>query len=633
MMKCWLSVILVLLLLSGCAVLPGENQPVTDSPPGTSETAPVPTPAGCYEPDSELERITNGAVRVYKPDQQDIYHMTPMGSDLLLFSGMYTTRLTKLSGDDLYVAREVYLHCYVSPYNSTVRVRDNGVTYYDDVKQDLVYLDADLREVSRVSLPKNILGFPALSEDCRFLFYCTSQELRCMDLEMGLDRLVKEMSNTYQEITGVHLSGTVLECSISDESSNWYTVFLSAKTGELLWKAQDPISLFSNSSRYYATHYDGQYRELLTGEVGSDPSMLHYDDLNSNAEPLMERNALLLVSSSEAQNATRLDYYDLISGTRRYSLEVPANLNFWCYCSNADSDIVWCLRYDLRTNRDIICRWDLSKSQIQDDGVYLGDRRTSENPDLDGISRCRQRADRMSEKYGVEILIWDDALRYEPWDYEIMPEHRVPLIQEELDLLEIALSRYPDGFMKLAASETTNGVIHISLVRSIHGKADANVIDSAVGLQYWDEQGTPYIALALGYSAEQDIHHELFHFIENRVLIKSTQYDNWESLNPAGFSYDYSYTANANRVDYSYTDGKDRAFIDVYSMSYPKEDRARIMENAITEGNADCFRSPIMQAKLKRICLGIREAFGLKKSSESYPWEQYLDTPLAYTKK
>ena len=70
----------------------------------------------------------------------------------------------------------------------------------------------------------------------------------------------------------------------------------------------------------------------------------------------------------------------------------------------------------------------------------------------------------------------------------------------------------------------------------------------------------------------------------------------------------------------------------MYSMSFPKEDRARIMEFAMTEGNAACFQSKTMQAKLKLLCQGIREAFGLRKSPETFLWEQYLNESLAYTK-
>ena len=37
--------------------------------------------------------------------------------------------------------------------------------------------------------------------------------------------------------------------------------------------------------------------------------------------------------------------------------------------------------------------------------------------------------------------------------------------------------------------------------------------------------------------------------------------------------------------------------------------------------------------KLKMLCQGIREAFGLKKSPENFLWEQYLNQPMAYTGK
>jgi hypothetical protein len=35
-----------------------------------------------------------------------------------------------------------------------------------------------------------------------------------------------------------------------------------------------------------------------------------------------------------------------------------------------------------------------------------------------------------------------------------------------------------------------------------------------------------------------------------------------------------------------------------------------------------------MQRKLNALCVGIREAYRLKKHPEALPWEQYLVTPL-----
>ena len=112
--------------------------------------------------------------------------------------------------------------------------------------------------------------------------------------------------------------------------------------------------------------------------------------------------------------------------------------------------------------------------------------------------------------------------------------------------------------------------------------------------------------------------------METRLLTDSTALDRWDALNPAGFSYDLDYTANQSRKGDEYLQPATRAFIATYSMSFPKEDRARIMECAMCDGNEDLFRSSTMQAKLRCLSVAIREAYGLKKSTETFRWEQYL---------
>ena len=68
-------------------------------------------------------------------------------------------------------------------------------------------------------------------------------------------------------------------------------------------------------------------------------------------------------------------------------------------------------------------------------------------------------------------------------------------------------------------------------------------------------------------------------------------------------------------------------------MTYAKEDRARIFEYAMLEGSEELFASETMQKKLHQLCYCIRDAYGLRKSELTYPWEQYLEKPLAYTKR
>ena len=155
-------------------------------------------------------------------------------------------------------------------------------------------------------------------------------------------------------------------------------------------------------------------------------------------------------------------------------------------------------------------------------------------------------------------------------------------------------------------------------------------MEAASGIQYWLED-RPCIALTTS-ATEGSLNHELCHVMDTRVFAHSNAYDQWEELNPSGFKYDYDYAANATRNAGEYLREAERCFIDTYSMSFPKEDRARVLEYAMTPGNVDYFQSRVMQAKLKQICLGLREAFGLKKSPETFLWEQYLKESLAYGK-
>ena len=138
------------------------------------------------------------------------------------------------------------------------------------------------------------------------------------------------------------------------------------------------------------------------------------------------------------------------------------------------------------------------------------------------------------------------------------------------------------------------------------------------------------IALAADCNTEYALYHEMCHLIDTMVLNESSAYDRWEELNPKDFQYDYDYITNQSRDGSPYLQDINRSFIDTYSMSFPKEDRARIMEYAMTSGNESYFRSTVMQGKLKLLCEGIREAFGLKKSPETFLWEQYLSISLAY---
>ena len=618
----------VLLMLCGCEIQHGSlhvpTEPPATLPPQATEST------GTDAAGRLLESTTDGALQVYPLSRTGCTDIAHMGTDLLIFSGTDTTILTKYSGDKPYLYATTELDCSISPDDPAVQISEKGITYYDARENELVFLDAQLTEVKRVPLPETICGNPALSADRLSLYYCTADALRCIDLETGLDRLVKELYFMRQIPAALHCDDTIITCSAEDRDGNQSILYISTETGQLLWESFLDIQLWTDGSFYFALHRSGIYQELLIGDSEQGPTLLTPHTYNPTVHPLLNIHGVVTVSEVTGSDALQLDHYVLPGGKRTASLTLNGSESVLSICA-ADEQALWFLRYDSQYQSDVLCRWDLTQSATENEASRLSARYTTESPDYAGLVSCRETAQELSERYGVQILLWTDATAFQPWDYTLVPEYHVPVIRQELKSLEDFLSMYPEGFLEKAAARTTSGRIQICLVRSILGNNTAEgALSEAVGLQYWDDNTNAYLCLAVGQSQlPQTACHEMFHIIESRVMTLCKAYDDWNALNPKGFQYDNDYVANLYREDSQWTDGESRAFIDTYSMSYPKEDRARIMEYAMHPGNQRFFESETMQNKLRQLCLGIREAFDLKNSTTSYLWEQYLKEPLA----
>ena len=614
----------VLLMLCGCAVQP---EPVATLP---VETIPATEPAGIYDAGSSIEKETNGAVKAYPLNLSNATGILPMGDDLILFSNEEATVLTKLTGETLRICATAVLDCGISPSDASLQITESGVTYYDNTRNDLVFLDAQLKEVRRMDVPASICGTPAVSTDCGKLYYCTADALRCLDLETQLDRLVKEMYFRMQMPTALHCSDSVIVCDTTDGSGNRSQLYISTATGELLYEDHDHVTLHTCGPSYFAQYTDGIYTELLTGDSEQGPTLLTPHTYGSVASPLLEIGGTVLATADTAEENTQLDFYDLRSGKRTSSILLKESDSVRSVHARSGSQTVWFLRYDLLYGCDVLYCWDLSKTAVSDERSCFSARYTAENPDYDGLFSCREIADALSEKYGVQVLLWRDATTYQPWDYTLVPEYQVPLIREKLKELELFLSMYPDGFLQKCAEKTSSGRIQICLVRRILGNAEIEgALEEAVGLQYWDSNRNTYLCLSVQQEPFfQNACHEMSHIIDSRVLTLCKAYDDWSKLNPTGFQYDYGYVTDPARDNLRLTSGDTRAFIDTYSMTYPKEDRARIMEFAMMDGKEDIFQSETMQKKLRQICIGIRQAFDLKHSQEVFRWEQYLKETL-----
>lgn len=619
-----LLILLLMLALTGCGADTEETRiPTTEAPAVVTE------PAGSYAPGSTLEMFTGGAVREYPQQIPDIYALAAAGEDVLVFSGWNGCTVTRLTGENLFRVAEITLDEILIPGEPGLLITGDRMVYFDSASRELVWLDESFREFSRLKMPEDMTGKPLITRDRLNVFYCTAEGLRVLDVESGISRLVKQMAYPEQILVGMLLEDSVVKLHILDEGSRERELFLDAETGQLLEEVEGVASIYSCGGLYYGYRMETEDMAVIVGKAGEATRELTPLDPQSVLTMLHQTGGA--VTYSDREDRWQLEYYDLATGHRQAQVYLPEPVTPWQYAQAESGKFLYFLSNG-DAESQIIGRWNLEMSTTGDEKIYTDTWYTRENPNIKGLDQCAARAAALSDQYGLEIHVYEDACAVQPTDYRLDVCWQVPVMEQQLDRLEVMLAALPENFLPLTM-EKLGGKFHLSLVGSIRGSQEYGSLDSANGLQFWVEDDS-YIALVPAKTFETHFYHELFHVMEARILSCSSALYRWDELNPAGFEYDYDYIANQNRDGSQYTqDNATRSFIDAYSMSFPKEDRARIFEHACRAGNEDLFLSATMQGKLRAICQGIREAYGLKKSEEVFPWERYLESSLAYVKK
>lgn len=606
--------VLLAALLCGCAAPPA---PPALEPASSEESA----PQGFYDPDSALESSAPDALRLYPLEGISVSHVQKMGEDLLVVGLSPTgSPLLRLTGDALSVKARGAL-----PRNyDGLQVWEEQVSCYDMDAGQVLVLDGGLQELRRLDTPADMVGTPLLSRDLSTLFYCTADAIRALELESGISRLLKQTPVPEKTLHSLHLEESVLECGYYDATLGYRFLFLSAHTGATLQDCGSDLTLSSRGQHYFSAFPNGAVQSWVFGKTGQSPQALIPMDFDSGCHYLPEQGATVTLTALWEAGQTRLDRYDLETGQRTASITLYRDWGPWNFLA-AGEDGVWLLLYDPSQGQDVLCLWDTKASPVVDPAVYTHPYYSADAPDLEGLAQCQTYAEKISAAHGVQIKIWKDAAAQEPWDYDLEPEYRADLTMRELTRLDQRLCRYPEGFLRELAFVGKD--LSICLVRSIRGSAQSGSLDSANGIQFWeDDHG--FVVLAMGSGSEAALYHELCHIIDAVVLSYCDAYDGWDALNPGDFEYDYDYIQNQSRESWEFLQPHSQSFIDMYSMSYPKEDRARIMEYAMLEGNQELFQAPVLQKKLETMCIGIREAFRLESIPTPLPWEQYLQIPI-----
>ena len=266
--------------------------------------------------------------------------------------------------------------------------------------------------------------------------------------------------------------------------------------------------------------------------------------------------------------------------------------------------------------------WDVG-AETQGEALEFTSLGAAQQPEYVLEHQLYQRAAELSERFGVDIRIAEQcSLDYTHYDSYAMMD---PMFtREALNMLEKTLSKYPAGFFHqlcFGSIESVRFEVVGALMRK-DGVEDHR--DSAGG--FAQNKGSYYLIVLNGYTMpEGTIYHEISHVIDKRLAWDALRRDNalfseeaWLALQPEGFQYAMSYIdALEGTIDPGY-------FVSDYSTTYPTEDRAELMEAAMSDHSWAFEPGSGCRAKMQFYADCIRDSFDTAEWPATTTWEKVL---------
>lgn len=634
----YLLFLLLTLLYTGCAHNNDAAVP-TSAPQPTVTVSLAPTAA----PDWQNEEAT-----VYElPTAFDSYSYPFLyrWNDQLLVkadrgslpSQLYTIDMT--TGEKL-AESDLELWEYNMPF-----ITDEGALYLKNDTKSLLLLNDDLTLKEEIPLPAALEQEPLLDSGGKNYYYADSNASVWKCSLDGNQAVKLNPSLLRQGISTEHtlFSGQILSIfgeQNSDSSADpvFCTQYLDTETGEPILTLQKSARIVTAGDNYQTMLSTNGVEQFLYGTRGSDDIrelIFPHSDEYSFVSMIPEANLVLTTyfvwdESSPDYGRIFLAAYDLNTGKRTSmtSLQAPKDSEGIFYSPSAPvyfpENGKAFFQITSSINSRLLC-WDLNaaNSICTEDTIYSGPYIPESEMKDDGLGELRKTALAMSQHYDVKIYLGDDC--ESRGGYEIEPLYHPRLVKQALDSLNECLQRYPEDFFE-QLTEDTPEPLHIYITGTLKPVTEEG-ISTAAGFYDSSEYAQSLVLDGANWgSLTGTFFHEISHAIDYYLYGDNFNWESspeWDALNPEGFSYDNTYTNYENTGgDYSCTVGEDNAcFIDSYSKTFPTEDRARIMEYAMTYPKDGYFESAALQAKLRLHSEEIRKGFDTTGWPEVTAWE------------
>jgi len=611
-MKRLLSLLLICLLLAGCAAGTGDS----DATLLTPETEPTTLPSEPWISQTGMPWDTEGAL---------------LELPLTIPDGLHYTSAMELDGDLLLWSVDEHLEnqcsielCLVELDNGTITA-ENTVSFtesvFPQILENRIYLCGSATG-KVLMLDKNLQvvqewkaepceGTWFMGMDDTLYGYDWNGSAYIIDLETGEEFPLLE-ENPY--VSYLYLSGDMVNVEYyhPDTGIRSFAV-VDLSTGDMIHlPAQKDFTSVSYRDGTWLCdeYYDGSVcyiwsgsDDMLRADIGNDTLQL----LNgSTLLRIMEDGCRI---SLHDRYGTALSQCTITEMPYSYTCNtvIPSKLYGGYFLVIGDYSGSLRLLY-----------WDASRSTKGEDIPFAP---IPEPSDME--MQIRERTASIQQQYGINVLIGNDCqTSFYNFEADLVTDWDV--VSTALDTLENALAVYPEDFFRQLRYDTIRR-IDIHLVGTLYPYDTEEYVESYSA--FVQEEYDHFLMAADIYSSwEETYYHEFSHIIDAYLLWDSlnredAQYseEGWEALNPSWFTeYSYDYSIEHPLEDYE-------SFVDGYSTIKPTEDRARVMEYAMADYGFYTFNgNDVLMDKLEYYCRCIRDAFDTTGWPEVLPWEQYL---------
>ena len=213
--------------------------------------------------------------------------------------------------------------------------------------------------------------------------------------------------------------------------------------------------------------------------------------------------------------------------------------------------------------------------------------------------------------YGITVRYGSETYGYTVAGISTTPIDNPTAVNSQLHRLKNALSLYPSGMFK----EIKNGGIPLTiiLINNYSNKSVTGVTDSSYSYAN--------ISIAAAFSFEESFYHESYHYIERYMFKKGANFNSWNTLNPANFSYgtiksEYSYDATFSPNAY---------FVNNYAQDSAPEDRASTFEYMMASTKASCLNNGnTVWQKARYMAMTMEAVLDTASPNRTEYWERYL---------